>query len=62
MTVNFVYFFQKHKWSPEQAVDFMRTKRPHILLKSKQWEALHQFYHDNVQNKQLQNDASSGST
>ena len=30
--------------TPEEAVDLMRSKRSHILLHSKQWEALHNFH------------------
>jgi hypothetical protein len=28
------------RWSPEEAVKYMQQCRPHILLHSKQWEAL----------------------
>lgn len=44
----FNLFFQKHGWSPEEAVEFMQNKRPHILLRSKQWEALKIFHQNNV--------------
>jgi hypothetical protein len=27
----------------------MQNRRPHILLRSKQWQALHTFYEDNVE-------------
>jgi len=42
------YLMQKHGWSPEEAVNFIRNLRPHLLLRSKQWEALNQFHKDNV--------------
>ncbi|XP_035791956.1 phosphatidylglycerophosphatase and protein-tyrosine phosphatase 1-like isoform X1 [Anopheles albimanus] len=38
------YLMMKHGWSPERAVDHMRECRPHILLRSKQWEALRIFH------------------
>lgn len=42
------YLFKKNNWSPEHAVDHMRSCRPHILLHRKQWEALRIFYNENV--------------
>jgi hypothetical protein len=41
--------FQKHGWSPEQAVGFMTEKRPHILLRSKQWDAMRVFFNKSEQ-------------
>lgn len=41
------YLMAKYGWSPEKAVEVMREKRPHILLHSKQWEALRTF-HDKI--------------
>ncbi|XP_059477225.1 phosphatidylglycerophosphatase and protein-tyrosine phosphatase 1 [Neocloeon triangulifer] len=41
------YLMQKHGWSAEKAVSFMTEKRPHILLRSKQWEALRVFFDKN---------------
>jgi atypical dual specificity phosphatase len=38
------YLMNRYGWTPEKAVDFMREKRPHILLHSKQWQALKTFY------------------
>ncbi|EAA06392.5 AGAP000617-PA [Anopheles gambiae str. PEST] len=38
------YLIMKNGWSPEQAVEHMRQCRPHILLRSKQWEALRLFH------------------
>lgn len=42
------YLMAKHKWDPEKAVDFIRSKREHILLRSRQMEALQEFYQDHV--------------
>jgi len=42
---------QKNGWNPEQAVEHMRQCRPHILLHTKQWDALRLFYTNNVQAK-----------
>ena len=30
--------------TPEEAVELMSQRRPHILLHTKQWEALRQFH------------------
>ncbi|KPI92082.1 Protein-tyrosine phosphatase mitochondrial 1-like protein [Papilio xuthus] len=38
------YLMMKNGWSPEQAVEHMRSKRAHILLHTKQWQALHIFH------------------
>ncbi|XP_067123122.1 phosphatidylglycerophosphatase and protein-tyrosine phosphatase 1 [Centruroides vittatus] len=42
------YLMQRHYWIPSKAVEMIRSKRPHILLSSKQWEALEEFYRINV--------------
>jgi atypical dual specificity phosphatase len=44
------YLMMKNNWTPEQAVEHMRTCRPHILIHNAQWSALRQFYQDNVNN------------
>jgi len=44
------YLMEAHKsegWGPEEAVAHMRSVRPHILLHSKQWEAMRE-YHRNM--------------
>uniref|UniRef100_T1ITJ0 Phosphatidylglycerophosphatase and protein-tyrosine phosphatase 1 n=1 Tax=Strigamia maritima TaxID=126957 RepID=T1ITJ0_STRMM len=46
------YLMSKNKWTPEEAISFIRTKREHILIRSKQWEALRIFYQENVETKQ----------
>ena len=38
------YLMAKNGISPEEAVEMMRTKRSHILLHSKQWQALREFH------------------
>ncbi|XP_020713642.1 phosphatidylglycerophosphatase and protein-tyrosine phosphatase 1 isoform X2 [Ceratitis capitata] len=44
------YLMLRNGWTPEQAVDHMRACRPHILLHSKQWDALRIFFKNNVEN------------
>lgn len=39
---------QKNGWTPEQAVEHMRNRRPHILLHTKQWDALRLFHENNL--------------
>ncbi|XP_047993930.1 phosphatidylglycerophosphatase and protein-tyrosine phosphatase 1 [Leguminivora glycinivorella] len=43
------YLMMKNGWSPAEAVEHMRTRRPHILLHTKQWEALQIFHKNHVQ-------------
>ncbi|XP_032679324.1 phosphatidylglycerophosphatase and protein-tyrosine phosphatase 1 isoform X3 [Odontomachus brunneus] len=45
------YLMMKNNWTPKQAVDYMRAKRPHILLHTAQWNALELFYEKHVQFK-----------
>lgn len=40
------YLMMRYGCSPEEAVEHIRNKRPHILLHSKQWEALRIFHED----------------
>ncbi|CAG9128139.1 unnamed protein product [Plutella xylostella] len=42
------YLMMKNGWSPKEAVDYMRSRRPHILLHTKQWEALAIFHQRHV--------------
>ncbi|XP_013135742.1 PREDICTED: phosphatidylglycerophosphatase and protein-tyrosine phosphatase 1 [Papilio polytes] len=42
------YLMMKNGWSPSQAVEYMRSKRPHILLHTKQWQALDIFHRRHV--------------
>ena len=34
---------QRHGWSAEEAVELMRSQRPHVLLGPKQWSALYDY-------------------
>lgn len=45
---NTVLLVQKNNWTPERAVQHMREQRPHVLLHTKQWEALRIFHRDHV--------------
>lgn len=38
------YLMKKNSWKPEEAVHCMQNHRPHILLRSAQWQALRTFY------------------
>ncbi|XP_058443675.1 phosphatidylglycerophosphatase and protein-tyrosine phosphatase 1 isoform X2 [Malaya genurostris] len=42
------YLMMRNGWSPEQAVEHMRACRPHVLLGSKQWEALRIFHNTRI--------------
>uniref|UniRef100_A0A146KY53 Phosphatidylglycerophosphatase and protein-tyrosine phosphatase 1 n=1 Tax=Lygus hesperus TaxID=30085 RepID=A0A146KY53_LYGHE len=42
------YLMFRHGWTPEEAVNFMRTKRAHILLHTPQWKALKTFHQSHV--------------
>ncbi|XP_017789937.1 PREDICTED: phosphatidylglycerophosphatase and protein-tyrosine phosphatase 1 [Habropoda laboriosa] len=44
------YLMMKNRWTPEEAVAYMKQKRPHILLHTQQWHALRLFYQNNVEN------------
>ncbi|KAG7202206.1 hypothetical protein KM043_015880 [Ampulex compressa] len=46
------YLMMKNHWTPEEAVDYMKAKRPHILLLTAQWQALKDFYKAHVVNRQ----------
>ncbi|XP_076291271.1 phosphatidylglycerophosphatase and protein-tyrosine phosphatase 1-like isoform X4 [Lasioglossum baleicum] len=45
------YLMMKNQWTPEEAVNYMKAKRPHILLHTAQWSALKLFYKNNIENK-----------
>jgi atypical dual specificity phosphatase len=38
------YLMVKKGLSPEEAVEFMKYRRSHILLHSKQWQAMREFH------------------
>ncbi|XP_019764606.2 phosphatidylglycerophosphatase and protein-tyrosine phosphatase 1 [Dendroctonus ponderosae] len=42
------YLMKRYNWTPEQAVNCMKEKRPHILMHKKQWEALQLFRAQNL--------------
>nr|CAG4650586.1 EOG090X0GSS [Sida crystallina] len=42
------YLMKKYKWTPDEAVAYMKSKRSHVLLHPMKMEALHQFYCDHV--------------
>ncbi|KAK3874990.1 hypothetical protein Pcinc_020117 [Petrolisthes cinctipes] len=41
------YLMDKYNWTPQQAVDHLRTKRPQTFLRSRQHEAIH-LYHQQL--------------
>ena len=41
------YLIEQYKMTPEEAVNFMKEKRPHIWLGQKQWEAI-RAYHSSI--------------
>ncbi len=43
------YLMAQNGWTPERAVALMQERRPHILLHTKQWEALREFHRNHVQ-------------
>jgi len=45
------YLMQKYNWRPEDAVEFIRSRRQHVLLGWKQWDALHIFHQENILNR-----------
>ncbi|XP_045472526.1 phosphatidylglycerophosphatase and protein-tyrosine phosphatase 1 isoform X1 [Harmonia axyridis] len=42
------YLMKRWGWTPDEAVEFMQLKRPHILLHTPQWEALRLYYKEQV--------------
>ncbi|XP_012137636.1 protein tyrosine phosphatase, mitochondrial 1 [Megachile rotundata] len=47
------YLMMKNQWTPEEAVAYMKQKRPHILLHTAQWNALKLFYKNHVETSKL---------
>ncbi|XP_059148828.1 phosphatidylglycerophosphatase and protein-tyrosine phosphatase 1-like [Physella acuta] len=43
-TVAVCYLMQLHKWSPEKATNFVKSKRPQTWLRGKQHESIQCFY------------------
>lgn len=56
-TIVACYLVYKNKWTPEEAVDFIKTKRPHIWLRDKQLKSIHTFF----EKQNSFSDATSGS-
>lgn len=42
------YLMQRHGWSPEESVEFIRARRPHIKIRMKQWTALKTYHQQNI--------------
>jgi len=42
------YLMEEYGHTPEQAVEFMAQKRPHIWLHNKQWQALRDYHQQNI--------------
>lgn len=49
----FIYFInnnfpflilQVNKWTPEEAVEFIKTKRSHVWLRDKQIQSIHTYF------------------
>ncbi|KAI5740072.1 phosphatidylglycerophosphatase and protein-tyrosine phosphatase 1-like [Diaphorina citri] len=45
------YLMKKNQWEPEKAVLYMQTKRPHIWLRTPQWNALRTYYQAQLQSQ-----------
>jgi len=45
------YLMTANGWTPEQAVQHMKERRPHVLLHNKQWEALRIYHSNHIANK-----------
>ncbi|KAL5020561.1 hypothetical protein ScPMuIL_003453 [Solemya velum] len=43
-TVVACYLIKLNGWSPEQSVEFLQTKRPHIWLREKQMQSIQQYF------------------
>lgn len=37
------YLMKTNKWSPQEAVKFIKSKRPHVAIRQKQWRCLNEF-------------------
>lgn len=42
------YLMSKHNWNPHESVNFIKTRRPHIRLHSKQLGSIDTFYNQAV--------------
>ncbi|CAH1797392.1 unnamed protein product [Owenia fusiformis] len=46
------YLMSQMKWTPEQAIGFIKHKRPHVVIRTAQWRELRTYYQDNITPKQ----------
>lgn len=46
------YLMTRNNWSPEQAGELLATKRPQLALYNSQWQAIRQFYKENIDIKE----------
>lgn len=53
------YLMTQHGWTPEAAVQYMRSKREHILIHTAQWKALKTYYEQNIRNKSTETNSKS---
>lgn len=44
VTIVACYLIQANQWTPEEAVDFVKSKRPHIWLREKQLKSVAEFF------------------
>ena len=44
VTVAVCYLMQLHKWTPEESLAFVKDKRPHVWLRSKQLASVQAYY------------------
>ncbi|XP_050528990.1 phosphatidylglycerophosphatase and protein-tyrosine phosphatase 1 isoform X2 [Daktulosphaira vitifoliae] len=43
------YLMHKYNWTPQQAIEKIASKRPHIWLRSQQLESLDKYYNDKIE-------------
>ncbi|CAG5131769.1 unnamed protein product [Candidula unifasciata] len=43
-TVAICYVMQHNQWTPQKAIEFIKAKRPHIMLRDKQLASINSFY------------------
>jgi len=48
VTVAVCYLMQTNKWTPEQSLEFIKSKRPHVWLREKQMTSVQQYYDTHV--------------
>ncbi|XP_071095096.1 phosphatidylglycerophosphatase and protein-tyrosine phosphatase 1-like [Haliotis cracherodii] len=45
-TVVACYLMETYNYTPEQAVDFIKARRPHVWIREKQWNSIRTFYRE----------------